>query len=64
MKKLTVNNNEITPLGTCNCGVLCGARCVCSCSTYTAKVNNRLRKGTATYHAEDFRSPGETPYLK
>lgn len=47
------------PQGTCNCGVLCGAKCSCSCSGVIAKVNNALKKGVANNPAEAERSPGE-----
>ena len=47
------------PRSNCNCGVLCGAKCYCTCSGTVAKVNNGLKKGVANNPAEVERSPGE-----
>lgn len=47
------------PRGTCNCGVLCGAKCYCSCNGVVAKINNGLKKGVVNNPAEAERSPGE-----
>lgn len=46
--------------GTCNCGVLCGAKCSCSCSGGAiSRVSTQLNKGEASNPATDERSPGE-----